>query len=243
MKTAKSNDRQLPTAANTRSPLLGTSGPAVEPLLLLAMLIVLNGCGREERRTDSLLEYVAAKSHYARGELDTAEALLRKCCRADPTLYQARLLLAKTLFFQERYEEAETLLVDLERRHPAYHESAIWLVRVRMQRGSMDRARIQLENLLSYDASDPRLCYLMAQVYLSRDDVENAIAFLERAALFADELAKIHLELGGIYYRFHRDERALREIRLALSILPDESPLRGPAIRMVEMMQSEGGEP
>jgi len=207
-------------------------------LMLAFTLAPLSSCQRQSRRDGALADYLKAKSHYAAGELEHAAALLESSRRKDPNLHQAGFMLGKTLFFQQSYAEAETTFTRLLKENPDHHESAIWLVRSQMQRGAYDEAREQLEMLLSYDAGDPRLAYLMAQICLAEDSVEDAIAFLQRAAVFGEELAKVHLELGRIYYRFQMDERALAELRLCLSLLPDGNPVRAPVVRLVETIEA-----
>jgi len=214
--------------------------PVPLSLLLALTLAALCGCHSEQRREEALGDYLKAKRHYAAGELEHAAALLESSRRKDPDLHQAGFMLGKTQFFQQSYADAETTFSRLLEKNPDYHESAIWLVRSQMQRGAYDEAREQLEMLLSYDAGDPRLAYLMAQICLAEDSVEDAIAFLQRAAVFGEELAKVHLELGRIYYRFQMDETALAELRLCLSLLPEGSPVRAPVARLVETIEARG---
>ena len=221
------------------NPLKRARGVVLSSSIFLIILASLTSCRNPVKKEEALSDYLKGKSHYAKGELRPAETLLRDASKKDPRLFQADFLLGKTLFFQEKGEEAGEIFRELIKTHPAYREAETWLVRIDIQEGRLEEAEERLKRLLSYDSNDPGLLYLMAQIYLTRDDLKNAIDFLRKAALFGEEMSKIHLDLGRIYYQFQMEEKALEELNICLHLLPEESLLVKPVLRLIDTINGE----
>ncbi len=176
----------------------------------------------------ALKRYLQAQDFYVRGQIEAASAIFARVAKDYPRFHQARLMEAKALYLLGRIADAERKLKDLVDSHPSYHEAAIWLARIEVERGDTGAAERNLSDLLAYDSQDPRLLYLMAVVRTDQGRLQEGISFLAKAAAFEEELARVHLDLGRLYFRFALREKAQGELARTLALLPSESPLREP---------------
>ncbi|MEW5814665.1 MAG: tetratricopeptide repeat protein [Spirochaetota bacterium] len=184
-------------------------------------------------------DYLTAKQLYQAWNLDEAEKLLKSILQKDARFHQARFLLAKTLYFNKKISEAEPAFKSLLKKYPAYIEAEIWLSRIEIQKGELKEADSRLKRLLAFDPLDPRLLYQTAQVYLLQDDLKNGLDFLNKAALFRDEFARVFLDLGRIFYQFGLKEQALSELKTCAHLLSEESLLKNPLKDLQEKLTNE----
>jgi len=223
--------RALPTEENT-IPRKGSRSVTV----FLAAFLLLGGCAQSQLPDAALTEYLKAQDFYVRGQIEAASAVFARVARDYPRFYQARLMEAKALYLLGGIPEAEKKLSDLVDGLPSYHEAAIWLARIEVERGNIPVAERRLSDLLAYDSQDPRLLYLMAVVRTDQGRLQEAITYLGKAAAFEEEFARVHLDLGRLYFRFALREKANGELARTLALLPSGSPLRGPVEELVRGM-------
>ena len=93
--------------------------------------------------------------------------------------------------------------------------------------------------LLGFDSQDQRLLYLMAQVKTDQGKLQDAITFLEKAGATEEELARVHIDLGRLYYRFGLDDRAHKELTRVLLLLPPASPLQKPVTDLLARIKAK----
>jgi tetratricopeptide (TPR) repeat protein len=205
------------------------------------MLLVLlcSSCSPREVPPDAIKQYLQAEDFYVRGQVEAALAVFSKVSRQYPEFPQARFMQAKSLYLLNRTPEAKIELVDLVRRVPRYHEAQIWLARIEVQQGDLEAAEKRLAGLLSFDSQDARLLYLMAQVKIDQGRLQDAITYLEKAGASEEEIARVHLDLGRLYYRFGLDDRAHRELTHVLVLLPPTSPLQKPVSDLLTRMKTK----
>jgi tetratricopeptide (TPR) repeat protein len=209
----------LAIRASARTPLFS---------LLLLTLLPLQGCAPKPPSPDALKQYMQAEDFYVRGQVEAASAIFARVARENPGFHQAMFMHAKSLYLLNRPEEAEKALSDLVRRTPRYDEARIWLVRIWIQQGRTEQAEKMLADLLGYDSQDARLLYLMAQVKSDKGELQDAIVYLQKAAATEEEMARVHIDLGRMYYRFGFDDKAGAELSRALLLLPSSSTLERP---------------
>ncbi len=183
---------------------------------------------------DHLEAYLEAKKAYTIGDLDETITITTKLSKKSPLLYQGQLLLGKSLFFTDRYEEADLVLSRLVKKHPAYLEAGLWKARTEIQLNQIDNAYNRIEYLLSYNSDDPRLLGLMANIEEQKGELGRAIDFFKRASLYEEELAKNRLSLGKIYSRMGVYDKALDELTEAKELLDETSPLYTPLNAITE---------
>jgi tetratricopeptide (TPR) repeat protein len=208
------------------------SGSKIPIMILLSVATALEaaflgGCSAPRVPEDALKQYMQGEDFYVRGQVDAALAIFSRVALQHPGFFQARFMQGKSMYLLARPEDAEKVLLDLVRREPRYHEAQIWLARIEIQRGETAGAEKRLADLLSYDSQDARLLYLMALVKLDQGRFQEAITYLTKAEATEEELARIHIELGRLYYRFGLDDKARAELTRVLILLPTASPLQG----------------
>jgi predicted Zn-dependent protease len=208
-------------------------------LFLLLASLLLSGCSPAALPPDAVKQYLQAEDFYIRGQVEAALGVLAQVSRKHPEFHQARFMQGKSLYMLNRPREAEAVLVELVRREPRYHEAQIWLARVEVQQGELDKAEKLLVELLGFDSQDERLLYLMAQVKTDQGKLQDAITFLEKAGATEEELARVHIDLGRLYYRFGFDDRAHGELTRVLLLLPPTSPLQRPVTDLLAQIRAK----
>ncbi len=196
-------------------------------------------CSPAQVPQEALKQYLAAEDFYVRGQVEAALAILSKVVGTHPQFSQARFMQAKCLYLLNRPREAETALTALVRDVPRYHEAQIWLARIQIQQGELIPAEKVLSELLSFDSQDARLLYLMAQVKTEQGKLQDAITYLEKAGATEEELARVHIDLGRLYYRFGLDDRAHEELTRVLLLLPPASPLQRPVTDLLSRIKAK----
>lgn len=210
-------------------------------ILLVGCLSALS-CAPAPIPEQLLVAYAKAKEAYLRGDLDAAERELSSVIARRRDFHQAQFLLGKVLYFQNKSSDAERVFTGLLKRHARYNEAELWLVRIALQRGEVMHAEKKLQELLSFDPNDPRLLYLMGSLVQAKGDVKNALEFYQRAAAFGEELAKAHLESARLYYQFNLPDRALQELRICAALISDDSLLREPVTKLIQIISKEAGD-
>lgn len=208
----------------------------------LLISIGLLSCRPQPPADELVAEYLAAKDEYAAGNLQNAEQRLTGILARNGEFHQAAFLLGKVYFFQDRCAEARKTFAALIRRHGRYNEAEIWLVRSLVREGATGEAQKKVEQLLSFDQSDPRLLFLRGSLALESNDLKNALEFFQRAADFGDELARAHLEIARLYYQFDLPRKALEELAVCRSLTSEGSLLREPVEKLIATVQKEAGE-
>jgi tetratricopeptide (TPR) repeat protein len=215
--------------------------------VILGFLFLFPGC-RDHASPPSIPEetlklYLKGKSAYLDGNIDEAESYFEKSVAASPGFYQAKLMLAKSCFYQGDSEVAASLLAELLERRPCFKGAELMLIRIHLEGHELDKAQKRLERLLSYDATDPRLLSLQARVCREQEDLSGALDFLKQACLFSEEYAHMYLELGRLYYQFGRKAKACGQLETALHLLGETSGLRAPVNRLLETIREEMNSP
>lgn len=117
------------------------------------------------------------------------------------------------------------------------------MARTELQLGRVEEARGRLEELLSYNADDPRLLYNLGTIFEYMEDPKTALDYYNRAALYEEEMAKCRISLGKLYFRLRFDKKALDELDRALLLLPDSlmvAPTRSIRNTVRERLTAEG---
>jgi tetratricopeptide (TPR) repeat protein len=176
----------------------------------------------------ALTQYMQGEDFYVRGQIEAALAVFTHVAKQTPRFYQASFMEGKSLYLLGRPREAQAVLQELVRKEPRYNEAQIWLARIEIQQGDPAAAEKRIAALLSFDSQDERLLYLMALVKSDQGKLQDAISYLQRAGDAEEELARVHIELGRLYYRFALDDKARTELGRAALLLPTDSSLQGP---------------
>lgn len=157
-----------------------TAGPAARPTAMPGVLIVhaaaLKGAGRHEEALpfnqravraapqDRLAWYNLAATHGDLGQQAEAEAAIRKAMGLGLDAPEAWLVLARSVQFQSRYDEAEPLFQEAIARRPAFIDAHRDLAQLRwMRTGDLDHALATMKAALAAN-DDPRLIQIRTVV-------------------------------------------------------------------------------
>ena len=140
-----------------------------------------------------------------------------------PDSFALHLVLGQKLVAAERYEEAETELLEALRLFPDYPEldgPYLYLARIYRERGELGRAASALARLgaLSEDALEVHL--LEAEIRTDLGDRAGAAAALERTLLIHPYDVEVHERLAELYEELEAPERVVRERRAVLALDP-----------------------
>ncbi|MGA2975795.1 MAG: tetratricopeptide repeat protein [Spirochaetia bacterium] len=208
------------------------------PAILAAAFF--SGCSNKQVSQDAIKQYMQGEDFYVRGQVEAALAVFTRVAREHPEFHQACFMRGKALYLLNRPKEAEDVLTDLIRRAPRYHEAQIWLARIQIQEGKIELAEKLLADLLSFDSQDARLLYLMAQVKTDQGKLQDALVYLQKAVATEEELARAHIDLGRLYYRFGFDDKAHIELARVLLLLSPTSPLQQPVKELLSRIDGKG---
>ncbi|OQX29760.1 MAG: hypothetical protein B0D92_02065 [Spirochaeta sp. LUC14_002_19_P3] len=171
------------------------------PILMLPLLsLLLIGCAKDVSEAD-LNSYAKARAAYLEGKFEAVDTLLEEMSPNSDIETQAVFLLAKSHYMQEQFQEAGNELLKLLRRSPEHGDARLWLARVKIAQNEPDEAESILREALLWNGEDPRVLSLMGDVQQMRGNIDQALDYYRRAALFEDELVKIYLSLAALYGR------------------------------------------
>jgi tetratricopeptide (TPR) repeat protein len=91
------------------------------------------------------------------------------------------------------------------------------------QNGRLDDAEALYAKLLVRDASDPTVLVNAGLLSLARNDIEAAIDRLQRAIGIVPANPIAHASLGRALRAAGRNDEAMRELRRALALRPDDT--------------------
>lgn len=208
-------------------------------LTIIILVLFFLSCAYKGPSKEVLSAYIEVKNLYQKGYMNDAADKITELLLKDPEFHQAKLLKGKILFFQNKIEEASKVFAGLEQKHPGYREASIWQLRCDLELGNHEEAQEKIRTLLEFDSQDPRLLFLMAQGYMLKDDYKKALDFLNRAALFKEEYAKISYNQAKIYQQFMLHDKALEELNKAHILLDPDSLLKTPIMNLINELESK----
>jgi DNA-binding NarL/FixJ family response regulator/thioredoxin-like negative regulator of GroEL len=136
--------------------------------------IVLCRQGEEtHRRYATDFMRLRAELHVILGEAATAEAIYQELV-ATKAVAWGRLGLAKTLFMQEKFSEAQLLLSALVEESSKYMDAYDWLARAKEATGQLDEARETLSAAVAISPHAVRRLRKLGEVALETGDLELA---------------------------------------------------------------------
>lgn len=215
----------------------------IDRILLILSWLCLFSCQPRPPSDEMVEQYLAAKNDYAGGDLQNAEQRLTRIIASNADFHQAAFLLGKIYYFEDKPAEARRVFAALVKRYGRYNEAEIWLVRVLVREGAIEAAQRRVEELLSFDPSDPRLLFLRGSLALETSDLKNALEFFQRAADFGEELARAHLEIARLYYQFDLPGKAKQELELCRGLTSNGSLLRDSVDKLIATVGKDAGAP
>jgi len=186
---------------------------------------------------DLVKEYLNAKKAYLNRNFKQAETSFLKLSQKKHNFYQARFMLGKTYYLSGSFKQAEKVFTQLLQDYPFYYEAELWLARTELSRGRKDDAETRIKKLLSINSGDSRLLVLLARINKENNDIQRALANLHEAALYEEESAYTHLELGKIFYQFGMNDKALKELEICLLMLSDNNIMKKAVTELINKIK------
>ncbi len=162
--------------------------------------------------------YVQASDAYAERNLDKAYTLALQACKNKPDFFQAQLLQAKVLYFQDKNSEAEKCLKKLLKKHPEFTEARLYLVRTLIQMESYGQAKSLLDTELSFNQTDWRFFYLYALLSEKQESLDMRLAMQKRAEQSLEDSSKVYTDLAFIWLKLEMRDKALDYLEKAQCI-------------------------
>ncbi len=201
-------------------------------LILLAILLLLAGCGTRNSRLDHAADLlVHHRPIQARAEIAAA-------IRADPTRSETYREAAAIYYGQKMPADAARVLqrlLDQARmgkldERPTGDERAEILValgQARRDSHDLSGAESAFREALSLSPRDPQFLNALAWFYADNDlNLPESLRLAEQAAALAPEDGAIVDTLGWAEYKLGRNSDAIRTLRRAVKLMPDRAELR-----------------
>jgi tetratricopeptide (TPR) repeat protein len=204
-------------------------------VLLLTVFGFLLACQPPGPTEAELQVFAEAKGAYVAGDWSRSAGLLSES-RWDH-FPQAKLLLGRSVFLEDRYEESLSIFQELHNSLPSYTEAGVWLARNHLAQENFDSAEAVILEQLDWSPEDPRLYNLLASIYESQGELDKALRAWEQVFRQESELAKANIALSQAYFRFGIEDRAQEYLDRAASLLDTENPLYALLLRAKENLQ------
>ena len=159
--------------------------------------------------------------HFRRGDYAAGIPPLESVLRDQPTSDQARYLLGLCYFLTEDYAKA---LETLQPMAPGQQDNIQFLYVVAIaagRTGQTELERSSLERLYAIGKDSPEVHILLGKSHFDRDEIDEAIAELDKAARGNVDLPLLEYYLGVAYRRKHDLERARQEFLAGVKAHPD----------------------
>jgi len=187
---------------------------AAEPILLRALALDPTGADTLNSIGNVVL---------ARDDAKGAALHFERAITANPGWLRPRINLASALERLDRLDDAIDALEDALTQDPRDLEAKVYLAGLLHRVGNLRRAEFTLDDVLEAQPNHPGALFLAGLVRLQDKRPDDAIDFLERAALLAPDSADVMVNLVSAHREAERLEEALPVARRAVASHPDNA--------------------
>ncbi len=166
-------------------------------------------CSSCRSRFEAERIYVKATDFYARQELEKAMECVEKALKIDSSFYQAALLKAKLLYFNDDYNAAEKVLKKLVKRYPQFEEARIWRIRVYIAQKKFHDAENFLKEEMSFNQNDWRIFYLYSVLADKTGQMDKRLSMCKKAVEVLCDTEKVYVEMADLWLVLGMREHAL----------------------------------
>ncbi len=160
---------------------------------------------------------------YNTGDMATAISKFQEAADLDPSLVQARLVLAKLYFSQGSLSEALARAEEVVALEPGNGEALRIAYDSALRLGDTDKAAMALDGLA---VSDPEWAatglYQLAVELYNKDQIEAATQALERVLQANPDHARAHYLLGVAQFNTGQTETASEHLKRFIELAPDD---------------------
>jgi tetratricopeptide (TPR) repeat protein len=165
-------------------------------------------------------EIVTARSMFADGEIEDAEALVRRYLVAHGDHIEGMRLLAQIGMKLDVLDDAELLLEGVLQLAPDYRAARFDYVQVLLQRHKHRQAREQIRILLKTEPDNRDYLAAEATVAAELGDSERALGQYRKLLLETPEHGELHLSVAHTLKTLGRQQEAIEAYRKAATVRP-----------------------
>lgn len=191
--------------------------------LNLLILSIFTSCSD---RTEAERLYIQASESYAKHDFSSAYNAVNKSIKKDSSFYQAQLLEAKILYFQDKNVESMKILKKTVSRHKEFTEAKLWLVRNYLALEQYDEAEQLLEREISFNQSDWRFYYLYSLLALKQNQMDKRLAMIKKAETYLQDSDKVYIEMSDIWITLGLRNKALDSLDTAEAVSSNPDSIR-----------------
>ena len=180
--------------------------------------------GTPEVRREKYLK--KAEDFLKQSNLNEAIVELRNAVKADPRSAEARLRLAQALTRKGELRAAYGEFVRAVDLKPDFIKARYEFAMFQLLSRNVKDAKLHLEKLRSQDRNAFETRYLAAQIALFEKAPDKAIQELNELITLDPKNARIHVDLGRIYFSLKDFNHAEQAFRKALEVDPQATPAR-----------------
>jgi protein O-GlcNAc transferase len=157
----------------------------------------------------------------ARNDVKGAALHFERAVAANPGWLQPRMNLASAFERLDRLDDAIDALEDALIQEPRNIEAKVYLAGLLHRVGNLGRAEITLDDVIEAQPNHPGALFLAGLVRIQDERPNDAVDFLERAAVLAPDSADVSVNLVSAYREAGRLEEALPVARRAAARHPE----------------------
>lgn len=194
---------------------------------------LLGKCATKDNK--AIFTYYRAKVYLKQGKSKTAEKLLRKTLKDDPSYYQAAMALGLLKEDDEKFKQAIKVYEDFLKENPRNFPVLSRLVQVLFANEMFDKVLPYAERLSSLDQSDLNLRVRLGILYTDAKQYDKAIGVFKEILAAVPTSDKVLYYLGSLYQQTSDFEKALDSFHK----VPEDSPLYvDSSMQIAQILQS-----
>ncbi len=194
---------------------------------------LLGKCSKKEKK--AIFTYYRAKVYLKQGKKKTAEKLLKKTLKDDPTYYQAAMALGLLKEDAEKFDQAVVIYEEFLKKNPRSFPVLSRLVQVLFANENFEKVLPYAERLSSLDQTDLNLRVRLGILYTDAKQYDKAIGVFKEILAAVPTSDKVLYYLGSLYQQTSDFEKALESFHK----IPEESPLYvDSSMQIAQILQS-----
>ncbi|WP_288517494.1 tetratricopeptide repeat protein [uncultured Treponema sp.] len=195
----------------------------IKKFFILLLCSLLFSCSN---RNKVEIFYVKAVEAYSKKDFTAALNFSDLTLKNDSDFYQAKLLKAKILYFENSLEKSFLILKKLIKKYPEYTDARIWFIRVLLAQSKYDEAEKYLIKELSFNSGDCRVFYQYGNLCSKLNRMDERLSMYRKAEELLRENSKIYLELADVWLALGMKDRALDELDKAELLSDDKQTIK-----------------
>ncbi len=189
-------------------------------VLLISCGILLGGCKNKTNIIDGDRNFKRGVAYFNSNDFEKSLILLKGVKSGNKNYENARIIIAKDLFYLKRYGKAISVLEGLVRDYPENFNALYWLGKLYFFTGNYDRAEVYLLKVGDNDSYNIDAIFLLAEVYREKGDYQRALNNYEKLGSYYDLFVLSKLRKAQIFLESGQIKDAEVELKFARTSMP-----------------------